>query len=291
VTEYRGRFAPTPSGPLHFGSLFAAVVSYLDAKANRGKWLLRIDDLDPPREQPGATAAILRALEQHGLTWDDTETYQSQHRSRYLSFLDHLIQNQRVYWCTCSRKQLAGHQTYPGRCRHHRTPRPNSAIRFQVESTSDRFDDLFQGTQSASPQADYGDVVLQRRDRLFAYQLAVVADDSDLGITHVIRGIDLMDSTFWQRELYRAIDAKPPQYGHFAVLHAQGSNQKLSKQNLAPAIDPTRAIDNLHRVFQQLGITVVRSTPAQMLLEACSLWQRALLSQKQILHVPVFELD
>ena len=291
MTEYRGRFAPTPSGPLHFGSLFAAVVSYLDAKANNGKWLLRIEDLDPPREQPGATSAILQALEQHGLEWDDTETYQSQHHARYANFLHQLEIKGRLFWCTCSRKQLSGHAIYPGNCRHHNEPRANSAARLHVEAEFDSFIDVFQEEQSANPKADYGDVVLQRKEKLFAYQLAVVADDIDQGINHVIRGIDLLESTYWQRELYRALAVASPTYGHFAVLHPMGSNQKLSKQNLAPAVNLSTIQTNLWRIFKLLDLAVELAKPEQMLEQGIQQWQRQCLVQKQILHVPVYTLD
>lgn len=289
--NYRGRFAPTPSGPLHFGSLFAAVVSFLDARANNGQWLLRIDDLDPPREQPGASELILKTLNVHGLHWDETETYQSENHARYLSHLDTLHQQNRLFWCTCSRKMLQGQTVYPGTCRNHRAARPDSAIRFEVVSETDHFTDLFQGHQQANLKQELGDVVLRRRDQLFAYQLAVVADDMAAGITHIIRGIDLLPATFWQREIYRAVSGTIPVYGHFPVLHATGSEQKLSKQNLAPAVDDQSPEQNLLHIFQLLDLDVDPAQPEEMLKQATTLFQRSEILCKQILHTPVFQLD
>ncbi|WP_370592139.1 tRNA glutamyl-Q(34) synthetase GluQRS [Reinekea sp. G2M2-21] len=291
MTTYRGRFAPTPSGPLHFGSLFAAVVSFLDARAAEGHWLVRIEDIDPPREQPGAATSILSTLEKHGLFWDESVTYQSQNSERYQSYLTKLTELERLFWCTCSRKDLAGHKLYPGHCRHRLQPVANSAIRLRIDRDDDRFNDLFQGMQHSRPRDELGDVILRRRDNLFAYQLAVVCDDIEQNVTHVIRGIDLLESTYWQRELYRVLNAQPPTYGHFAVIHSTGSEQKLSKQNLAPAVDDTQPQQNLQQVFRLLNIHVERDAPEAMLQQAIKQWRRPILIDKQILHCPVFQLD
>lgn len=291
MTHYRGRFAPTPSGPLHFGSLFAAVVSYLDARANNGKWLVRIEDIDPPREQPGAADSILRTLEAHALTWDETESYQSNNTERYLYNLDVLHHQQRVFWCRCSRKDLSGYSVYPGNCRTNLQPLENSALRLLTVTEHDSFNDLFQGTQSANIKQQYGDVVIRRRDRLFAYQLAVVCDDIADNISHVIRGIDLMDSTYWQRELYRAFQRKMPQYGHFAVIHSADSDQKLSKQNLAPAVNDNCVQQNLAGVFQLLNLKVECAEPAEMLRQATEQWQRNKIFEQRTLHLPLVTLN
>jgi glutamyl-Q tRNA(Asp) synthetase len=291
VTEYRGRFAPTPSGPLHFGSLFAAVVSYLDAKANNGAWLVRIDDLDPPREQPGAAKRILTTLENHGLHWDEHITYQSKNNMLYQEKLDDLQRRGRVFWCQCSRKKLIGHQVYPGTCRHNKSLLDKSAVRLRVTTGEDSFVDLFQGEQSAHLREDFGDVVLKRRDQLYAYQLAVVCDDIEQNISHVIRGIDLMHSTYWQRELYRTFDQPLPQYGHFPVLHAENSTQKLSKQNLAPAVNEQQVIRNFKMVFKLLQIPIDIDTPENMLQQAVSRWQPNVLYLKQRLHISEIGLD
>lgn len=291
MTDYCGRFAPTPSGPLHFGSLFAAVISYLDAKAHQGRWQIRVEDIDPPREQPGAADHILSTLEGFGLYWDGPITYQSQQSARYETALFDLQRQGRLFWCNCSRKQLKGFAIYPGTCRAIVKPRTNSAIRFLTQLENDQFDDAFQGLQRGNIRGDYGDVILKRRDQLYAYQLAVVCDDIAEKVTHVIRGIDLMTSTFWQRELYRALGHEPPSYGHFAVVHEHGSTQKLSKQNLAKPIDAAKAPDQLHSVFKLIGLTIEQDVPSAMLTEAGRLYKRALLEQKQILHRPENRLD
>jgi glutamyl-Q tRNA(Asp) synthetase len=291
VTDYRGRFAPTPSGPLHFGSLFAAVVSFLDAKHHEGQWLVRIEDLDPPRTQAGATQSILNCLESHGLNWDESVRYQSNQSIQYEERLSQLESKGRLFWCNCSRKSLTGSDIYPGFCREYSAPRPDCAIRFTAKTDKDDFQDVFQGQQKASLIQDYGDVVLKRRDGLFAYQLAVVADDIDQHITHVIRGMDLLSSTYWQRELYREFDHSQPEFGHFAVLHAAGASQKLSKQNLAPPVIDGLAVQNLLNVFELLDLNVTTDTPARMLQEATHLWQRSNINEKQILHTDIFALD
>lgn len=291
MTLYRGRFAPTPSGPLHFGSLFAAVISYLDAKSNEGDWLLRIEDIDPPREQPGAAADILATLEAHFLYWDETETYQSNNTERYEQVLSDLHQANRLFWCQCSRKSLAGHSVYPGHCYSRQAPEPDSAARFRVDTTEDQFSDLFQGAQKANIRQDYGDVVVRRRDGLFAYQLAVVTDDIEDRISHVVRGIDLLDSVYWQRELYRALGKPCPEYGHFAVIMDKNNSQKLSKQNLATAINSQTASENLGQVFKLLELDITVDKPEQMLKAATSQWQRRQLFGLQTLHLTGHELD
>lgn len=281
MTEYRGRFAPSPTGPLHLGSLFAAVISYLDAKANQGAWLLRIEDIDPPREKPNAKTQILNSLEKHGLFWDEPIVYQSQQSERYLEALSQLQQSGRLFWCNCSRKQLSNQLVYPGTCRPKKQPLPNHAARLMVTTGYDVFDDLFQGHKNDNILKHHGDVVLQRRDGLFAYQLAVVCDDIAQRITHVIRGIDLINSTYWQRELYRALGESPPSYGHFPVIVAPQTQQKLSKQNFAPAINDAQAANNLMRIFELLEISVEKNKPEIMLQQATEQWQRVSLFQAQ----------
>lgn len=268
--RYRGRFAPSPTGPLHLGSLLAAVISYLEALRHHGEWWVRIEDLDPPRTQPGASDAILRSLEAHGLTWHSTVMYQSQRNEAYQQAIDTLADRDQLFWCRCSRKQLAGYSVYPGTCRACRQPRPDAAIRFQTPDVDDAFADLFQGPQQTSLAREYGDVVIRRRDGLFAYQLAVVVDDCDQGMTDIVRGIDLLSSTFWQRALYRALGQECPNYAHFPVLVHAG--QKLSKQNCAPALDDHQAVANLMQLWPWLGLTIQRDTPERMLAEAVNQW-------------------
>ncbi|MEX0623012.1 MAG: tRNA glutamyl-Q(34) synthetase GluQRS [Saccharospirillum sp.] len=267
---YRGRFAPSPTGPLHLGSLLAALISYLEARRQGGEWWVRIEDLDPPRTQPGASDAILRSLEAHGLAWHSTVMHQSQRSEAYQKAIEALYNRDLLFWCRCSRKQLTGTQVYPGTCRACRQPRADAAIRFQTPAVEDRFTDLFQGPQQSRLAHDYGDVVIRRRDGLFAYQLAVVVDDIDQGMTDIVRGIDLLSSTFWQRALYRALGHDCPSYAHFPVLvHA---DQKLSKQNFAPALNNQQAVDNLMQLWHWLGLTIERDTPERMLAEASAQW-------------------
>jgi len=288
LNQYRGRFAPTPTGPLHFGSLFAAVVSYLDAKANNGHWLVRIEDIDPPREQPGASSDILRTLEAYGFEWDGDITYQSNNSERYLANLEKLSNQGNVFWCDCSRKKLKDMPVYPGYCRHKLSKRSDHAIRLNTQhSQIDAFLDQFQGEQAADISLTYGDVILQRRDGLFAYQLAVVSDDIDQGISHIIRGIDLLSSTFWQRELTRKLghDQKMPIYGHFPVIHERGSNQKLSKQNRAAPVENRKAISTLNQVFKLLNIECESEQPRIMLAKAVPQWQPSRLQSKLTLQV------
>ncbi|MFQ3260694.1 tRNA glutamyl-Q(34) synthetase GluQRS [Reinekea sp.] len=283
MTNYRGRFAPTPSGSLHFGSLFAAVVSYLEAKQHQGKWLVRIDDIDPPREQPGASDDILRTLEAHGLFCDESVVYQSQQSALYEYRLEQLFQQNCLFWCNCSRKDLAGQPVYPGTCRKYHHPREHCAIRVSINSEHDQYFDQFQGNQLSNPKRDCGDVILKRRDQHYAYQLAVAADDIEARISHVIRGIDLMPSTWWQRALYQLWQVPLPVYGHFAVIHPVNSDQKLSKQNLARTLNNNQAEQNLHKVLQLLAIPVERDSCCRMLSQAITMYQPNQLAKKQIL--------
>lgn len=230
-TSYTGRFAPSPTGPLHFGSLLAALASYLDARAVNGQWLVRIEDLDPPREDPTAADSILRILDAYGLHWDGNVRYQSQRHEAYQQRLDQLISAGLAFPCNCSRKQLNG-QPHHGNC--HCQASSDIAWRFLCPEGDYCFNDRLQGQWCESLDGR-GDFVLKRRDGPWSYQLAVVSDDIDQGITHIVRGIDLIDSTAWQALLYQAFRAQIPQYAHIPVaLEANG--QKLSKQNLALAL-------------------------------------------------------
>lgn len=276
IQHYRGRFAPSPTGPLHLGSLLAAVVSYLEARSQGGEWLVRVEDIDPPREQPGAADAILSSLETHGLAWDGPVVYQSTRQEAYEKALDELEQAGHLFWCRCSRKMLRGKSVYPGTCREFTEQRPDAAARFRVPEGRQGFEDLFQGRQSCSLATDYGDVIVRRRDGLFAYMLAVVVDDRDQGITDVIRGTDLLSSTFWQIALQEALNAEKPRYGHFPVIVA-GNGQKLSKQNQAPALDDKRATENLRQIFNYLKLPIEPGPPAIMLEQAIATWSRTAL--------------
>ncbi|MBB1488079.1 tRNA glutamyl-Q(34) synthetase GluQRS [Oceanospirillum sediminis] len=250
--SYIGRFAPTPSGPLHFGSLVAALASYLDARSAGGHWLLRIEDIDPPREQPGAADQILRTLEAFELFWDGPVFYQSQQNERYQYAVELLQQRHLAYPCRCSRKQLRDYPVYPGWCREHSPDTQDSAIRvitsgqFQIQ---DRIQDYCHWNM-----ADIGDFIIQRRDKLFAYQLAVILDDHDQGVNQVVRGFDILDSTPRQLQLLSHMDLPVPQYAHIPVI-VNPDGQKLSKQNLAPAIQADERLSLLIAALNALGHT------------------------------------
>jgi glutamyl-Q tRNA(Asp) synthetase len=248
--EYRGRFAPSPTGPLHFGSLVAALASYLDARANVGTWLVRIEDLDPLRESPAATEQILASLRAHGLEPDEPIRFQSRCQDRYQHIIDHLILQGRAYRCTCSRKQLQANQgRHPDHCREgtitaDRVGNRPFAVRFALEDEEATWQDRLLGHQQQQVHAETDDPVIRRKEGFYAYQLAVVADDINQQISHVVRGSDLLEMTAQQCQIYRALGARPPAWLHIPViLNEQG--QKLSKQNLAPALDDRRPADNL----------------------------------------------
>ena len=245
--QYRGRFAPSPTGPLHFGSLITALASYLDAKAQGGEWWVRIDDLDPPRVAPGAPDAILRALEAYGLTWDGAVQYQRQRSEAYARALAELQRQGVVYACACSRREIADSSIgrpsapiYPGTCRAGLAPgKVARALRVDTRGENVAFEDRLQGPVSLDLEREVGDFILQRADGLFAYQLAAVVDDAALGITDIVRGADLLDSTLRQVYLQRLLNFPQPRYLHLPVaINALG--EKLSKQTLAPQLDITR---------------------------------------------------
>jgi glutamyl-Q tRNA(Asp) synthetase len=270
-----GRFAPSPTGPLHLGSLLAAVASYLDARATGLAWRLRFDDLDAPRNQPGAERAILEALEAHGLTWDGPIHRQSRHQASYQAALDALGAQGRLFYCRCTRRTLAAHRLYPGTCRHRTRPQKGCAVRVRVDAGAIRFDDLFLGPQNADPAETFGDFVVQRRDGIIAYQLATAVDDGAADIVRVIRGRDLLGNTAPQIWLMRCLGLAVPVYGHLPLLLNAGG-QKLSKQSYAAALDNGRAAENLARVLRALSIDVPAEAAAggceEVLGEAIRRW-------------------
>jgi len=257
---YVGRFAPSPSGPLHFGSLAAAAASWLDARAARGRWLLRIEDLDAPRALPGAADDILRILERFGFTWDGAVLYQSLRGPRYEAALQKLQAN--TYWCGCTRREIAdsalglaadGAQIYP------RTGRTGlaagkaaRALRLDVGRHTVSFADRVQGPRRQDLASEVGDFVLYRADGQVAYQLAVVVDDAEQGVTDVVRGADLIDSTGRQIHLQRLLGYPQPRYLHVPVA-VNANGEKLSKQTGARALDPSRRDELLPRVLAFLG--------------------------------------
>jgi glutamyl-Q tRNA(Asp) synthetase len=258
---YIGRFAPSPTGPLHFGSLVSALASYLHAYHHQGLWLVRMEDLDPPREQPGAADAILHCLEDHGLEWAGQVLYQSQRLRVYDEVLASLQDEGLLYACDCTRQDLqAMGGIYNGHCRHRRvdTTQPH-ALRLKLYdlpqgTSSDEisFVDLIQGRQTQNLRTAAGDQILKRKDGLFAYQLAVVVDDIAQQVSHIIRGNDLLEVSARQLFLFRLLGAREPVFGHVPlVLNASG--QKLSKQNLAPPLASENAGNNIWRALAFLG--------------------------------------
>jgi glutamyl-Q tRNA(Asp) synthetase len=248
--EPLARFAPSPTGPLHLGSLLAAAGSYLDARANGARWLVRIEDLDTPRVVPGCADEMLRTLEAFGFEWDGEVLFQSARRSAYREALATLAATGRVYPCSCSRKDLAGldeESGYPGTCRAGPTRNGPTALRFRVSDATLHFDDLFQGPQDFD-LATCGDVVVERRDGLASYQLAVVVDDAFQEVTRVVRGADLLSSTPWQTDLQMAMSLPRPIYGHLPLL-MEPDGGKLSKSRRALPLDQDSAP---HALFSTL---------------------------------------
>lgn len=241
---YRGRFAPSPTGPLHFGSLIAAVASFLDARSRGGQWLLRMEDLDKPREQPGAADAILRTLDRFALYWDGPVLYQSARLEAYHETLSRLRAGGHSFPCACTRRELADSAlpgiegpVYPGTCRDGLAPgQQPRAERVRVDARPIVFADRLQGRQIQDLAQDVGDYVVLRADGIVAYQLAVVVDDAAQGVTHVVRGSDLLASTARQIHLQRLLEVPTPEYLHLPVA-VNAAGEKLSKQTFAPAID------------------------------------------------------
>ncbi len=276
----RGRFAPSPTGPLHFGSVVAAIASWLDARHAGGEWFVRIEDVDETRTVPGAADHILRALEQFGLNWDGEVVWQSRRKRLYRAALERLRSAGVVYRCRCSRKEIADSGlrgiegiVYPGTCRAlglgAEVP---GADRFQVAPGLLEVADRVQGRIAQDVAADVGDFVLKRRDGLHAYQLAVVVDDADQAITDVVRGADLLQSTPRQVLLQRALGMSTPRYLHFPIA-TDIVGEKLSKQTLASAVDASRAPEVIAVVLRFLGQPRATSRiPAEMLAEAARAW-------------------
>lgn len=253
---YRGRFAPSPSGLLHFGSLIAALASYLDAKHNRGQWLVRIEDIDPPREKIGASKEILKTLNSYGLHWDEEVLYQSQQSHLYQDILNSLSQENLSYYCNCTRahiKSVGG--IYQGHCRHLTVQTSNEtpcAVRIINSVGIEQFEDLIQGHVQCNKKFASEDFIIHRKDGLFAYQLAVVVDDIYQGISHIIRGCDLLEPTARQLSFYNILQHQTPKYGHFPVAVTE-QGFKLSKQNNAPEINVKKPIPTLLAALNFLG--------------------------------------
>lgn len=280
--SYRGRFAPSPTGPLHFGSLVSALASLLDARAHDGVWLVRIEDIDGPRTVPGAAEDILSTLDRFGLRADEPPIRQSVRLARYQQALDQLRSAGLVYPCGCTRKEISdsllnAHTrnttlAYPGTCRTGLHGKPARAWRLRVPDEDDgeragrhavgtsepgsatiTFEDRWQGMQTQNLATEVGDFVLRRADDQWAYQLAVVVDDADADITHIVRGADLMDSTARQIYLQRCLSVPTPAYLHVPVV-TNSEGEKLSKQTGATALDTSRPLDALHAAARHLKL-------------------------------------
>lgn len=288
-TAYIGRFAPSPTGPLHFGSLLAAIASYLQARTANGQWLLRIEDIDPPREQAGADKLILDTLESYGFEWDGPVTYQSHFHEHHEASIAKLIAAGVAYRCCCSRRDLARvargplGAIYPGTCRNG-CESSNAAIRVRTHNDPVTFTDRLQGPQSMRLESESGDFVIRRRDGLVAYHLAVVQDDAEQGITEVVRGIDLLNTTPRHIHLQSLLDIPTPSYVHIPVAeNAEG--QKLSKLTGAAAISATRAGTTLVAALAALGQSTYKELCKESLQEiwawALAHWQLSALERQE----------
>ena len=282
--SYIGRFAPTPSGYLHFGSLVAALASWLDARSVGGQWLLRMEDLDPPREIPGAQDEILRSLKACGLEWDGTVVRQSERHQAYEAVVQRLLAQGLAYACICSRKQLEGHGgIYPGTCRNAAHASDGAAIRIRVPELEYHFIDRVQGPYRQHLGHEVGDFVIRRRDGLYAYQLAVVLDDAWQGVTDIVRGADLLDSTPRQLYLQELLGLPQPRYLHVPLI-VQADGNKLGKSYRSPALPADQAAAQLCKALRALGqqppTALAAAAPAEILAWASKHWQVARIPHK-----------
>jgi glutamyl-Q tRNA(Asp) synthetase len=263
-----GRFAPTPSGDLHLGSLYTAAASFLDARTHGGRWLLRMEDLDRPREVAGSADEILRTLEQFGFEWDGAVTRQSQRAAHYAAALCELRAQQRTFACSCSRAQLEDELRYPGTCRARRlAPDTPAALRLRVEAVPVQFSDRIQGTYRQNVADAVGDFILQRRDRIYAYVLAVVVDDAAQGVTHIVRGADLLDNTPRQIYLQRLLGLPEPSYAHVPVL-TEPDGAKLAKSRRSVRVGTNSPLAQLCSAFSLLGLSPPPSLASAAISEA-----------------------
>ncbi|MGS0680300.1 tRNA glutamyl-Q(34) synthetase GluQRS [Shewanella sp. 125m-7] len=280
TTSYIGRFAPSPSGPLHFGSLIAALGSFLRARSLGGKWLVRIEDIDPPREIAGASSAILNTLEAYGLEWDDTVLYQSQRLDVYQAKIEQLLAHSQAYYCQCTRKQIqAMGSRYDGRCGKLCQPLSQGAIRVHNPFAVEHFVDQHMGRISVDKTFAAEDFIIKRSDGLYAYQLAVVLDDIHQQITEVVRGCDLLEPTCRQESLYRILQKPAPKWLHLPLACAE-KGRKLSKQNHAPAIDNMHPQASINAALAFLG-----QAPVAMESQASKMIEQAV-SQFNLSKVP-----
>jgi len=282
VKTYRGRFAPSPTGPLHLGSLFAAVISYMEARKHDGQWLLRIEDIDPLREQKNSKQSILDTLIAHSLIWDETPCIQSERSALYDHALSSLAKLNLCYCCPCSRTEMNNNDgLHSENCLLQRRINKPYAVKFRAGNSAlldntFKWHDAIQGWQKMTLDDDF---VLKRKEGFYAYQLAVVCDDIDQDISHVVRGCDLLSSTPMQLALYQAFDKAPPIFSHFPVLISQ-EGQKLSKQNLSQPIDDSKALSNLLTIFGLLNLKLPRQPKStnEALSLALPVWDISIIS-------------
>lgn len=271
-SSYVGRFAPSPTGPLHFGSLITAVASYCDAKANQGKWLVRIEDTDIPRIFPNSEKHILSCIDAFQFEPDAEIIFQKDRFEIYEQVVEQLKQSDAIYACQCTRKILGSNHIYAGTCRDLNLEFADQAIRLKVTDQQICFQDRLQGQLCSNLKYDLGDFVLKRRDGIISYQLAVVVDDYLQGITHVVRGADLLDNTVRQIWLGSLLNYPSLHYMHLPLaMNDQG--QKLSKQNLAQALDINQAPELLQQAILALGQSAIElDQPRIMLQQAVQQW-------------------
>jgi glutamyl-Q tRNA(Asp) synthetase len=273
-TPYVGRFAPSPTGPLHLGSLVAAVGSFVDARSRGGRWLVRIEDLDRARAVRGCVEQMLRTLADFGLTWDGAIAYQSERTAHYARALQTLQGQQLTFECSCSRREQHDSPGYPGTCRSAPSRSGPTATRFRVTDIDVVFEDRAQG-RCVFALGERGDVIIRRRDGEFAYQLAVVVDDALQGITDVVRGADLLDSTPWQIALQRALGLPPTRYLHLPLV-TEPDGEKLSKSRRSIQIDRHRPAGLLYEALmllrQEPPAELQHETQSKVLEWACSHW-------------------
>jgi glutamyl-Q tRNA(Asp) synthetase len=273
---YTGRFAPSPTGPLHFGSLIAALASFLDARANHGQWLVRMEDIDRPRCVEGADERILECLVAHELRWDGEVRYQSEQLNDYEDVLQQLLAQKALYACECTRKQIkATGGVYQGTCRERDLPPMGNALRLKCDQPVTRFTDQLLGPITISDPHALEDTVLRRRDGLHSYNLVVVVDDIAQGVNHIVRGSDLLTTTAAHLTLYRQLGKTPPSYTHIPVA-ATSSGRKLSKQNHARSLDNQRALQNLQQALKFLGFSDIanhHNSISALLNAAIAAWQ------------------
>lgn len=296
TTPYRGRFAPSPTGPLHFGSLIAAVASYLEAQQQQGAWLVRMEDVDELRNVSGAADDILFTLDAYGFEWDGEVMYQTRRKQAYAEALDKLVDQHLVYRCTCSRRELRENAImgdygliYPGFCEHKDHPaHKEHALRLRTSQQPHEFNDQIMGLFGQNLKQDIGDFIIRRRDGLFAYQLAVVVDDAFQNISHIVRGFDLLDSTPRQIYLQQCLAYPAIEYAHLPIaINAKGD--KLSKQTGARGIgkkpDVAMLVDSLKFLGQQPPDNLARASLPTVWQWALENWKLdAVPRQPKILH-------